>query len=318
MANCPGLVYCHEKRGDHLKTRIPAQEHQRVLEEGIDVVQQRPSFSLPLTEVGISGKTVWINFPEGRLPFQAKIHVALASDVRGIHMSRIEELISALLQKDFPTLQAYGLELCRCTIEKQEAEKGTVFLTGQLPVVRQAPVSKRNSLDSIDITAAVNVVRKEKGFSENVMIGVGVNHITACPCTQEYYNALYRVDGESPPMPTHSQRSHSRLEVEVNELSLGHDDLRLCLESALHVTQDLLKRPDEAEIVLKAHTYPQFAEDAVREVARTAGRRFGSLVPESCRIIIESTSLESIHIHDVNCRLETSMGGILELLKQGI
>jgi len=72
-----------------------------------------------------------------------------------------------------------------------------------------------------------------------------------------------------------------------------------CLESALHVTQDLLKRPDEAEIVLKAQHFPRFAEDTAREIAKETGKRFGRKLPASTEVIIESLSLESIHIHNV-------------------
>ena len=108
-------------------------------------------------------------------------------------------------------------------------------------------------------------------------------------------------------MPTHSQRSRTMLMVEQQAGKPHWQNILACLEDSLHVTQDLLKRPDEAEIVLKAHQQPQFAEDAVRETARQAVRHFGARLPENSRIIINSRSLESIHIHDVTCRLSTSL-----------
>ncbi|TFG37082.1 MAG: hypothetical protein E4H46_02425, partial [Desulfobacterales bacterium] len=115
------------------------------------------------------------------------------------------------------------------------------------------------------------------------------------------------------PMPTHSQRSQTWLHLRGAGEVPAYQDLLTCLENSLHLTQDLLKRQDEAEIVLKSHIHPQFAEDAVRETARAVGHMFGAVLPAGTAVIIESLSLESIHIHDVCCRLETSLGAICSL-----
>ena len=81
----------------------------------------------------------------------------------------------------------------------------------------------------------------------------------------------------------------------------------------LHVSQDLLKRPDETELVLKAHRRPQFAEDTVREVAKAAGNKFKDTLPPDTEIQVKTLSLESIHIHDVECYLDTRLGEILAI-----
>ena len=104
----------------------------------------------------------------------------------------------------------------------------------------------------------------------------------------------------------------TRLSVEDSEDRLKYDDLVSCLERALHMTQGLLKRPDEAEMVLKAHQRPQFAEDIVRETAREAGRMFKDKLLPSSEITVESLSLESIHIHNVRAVLKTNLGRIVE------
>jgi len=52
----------------------------------------------------------------------------------------------------------------------------------------------------------------------------------------------------------------------------------------------------------------------VREVARQAGERFGKVLPPETLVVIESLSLESIHIHDVCCRLETTLAEIVNHL----
>ncbi len=280
---------------------IAEAEHRRVLATGGDVPEQRPSFCLPLTEVGISGKTVWVELPDGRLPFDASLGVDLAGHRRGIHMSRMEEVISTLHRRPFADLRAYGLALGREMVRCQGARQGRVRLAGRLPLLRKGAVSGRDSLDTVTVGTTVELERE--GEEAAAMIWVEACHITACPCTQVYNQVLFGLADSPCPQPTHSQRSTTRLEVEASETAPTYDELLACLAEALHLTQDLLKRPDEAEMVLRSHRAPQFAEDAVRETARAVARRFGATLPPASRVVIESLSLESIHIHDVRCRL---------------
>ena len=297
-------------RGGYGLSLIPKVEHLRVIESGDDVPEQRPSFAIPLNEVGISGKTVWVRLPQGLLPFNARLAVDLAGERRGIHMSRLEEVISALHNHSFLDLRAYAVALGREMVARQQASGGTLFLSGLIPHLRKGLISDRESLDTVKISTGSRFWYDEGQLRDETMVGVEVCHITACPCTQVYNRALFRPVDDVCPMPTHSQRSMTRLEVQADGPSPTCKELLACLEQALHVTQDLLKRPDEAEIVLKSHRSPQFAEDAVRETARAAGLNLaGKLGPET-RVVIESASLESIHIHDVVCRLDCTLGEI--------
>lgn len=297
-----------------MKVSISPQDHARVLAEGVDIPQQQPSFALPLPEVGICGKTVWVRLPEGLVPFSARLEVNLSAQVRGIHMSRMEEVIAALYDQEFSDLREYGLQLGREMMARQGANTGRVRLSGQLPLIRTARVSGRQSVDSIDLTLDLKLFGQGAELYSVAMLGVGVAHITACPCTQAYNQTLFRKEGEECPMPTHSQRSQTTLSLQSSGLSPSIGEMLGCLEDALHVTQDLLKRTDEAQLVYTSHSLPQFAEDAVREVARCAGERFGKVLPLETVVVIESLSLESIHIHDVCCRLETTLAEIVSHL----
>lgn len=297
-----------------MKPSISPQDHARVLAEGLDIPQQRPSFALPLPEVGICGKTVWVRLPEGLIPFTARLEVNLAAEVRGIHMSRMEEVVATLHDKEFADLREYGLQLGREMMARQGADSGRVRLVGQLPLIRTAKVSGRQSVDSITINLDLKLAGQGEELESVAMFGVGVAHITACPCTQAYNQTLFCKEGEDCPLPTHSQRSQTTLSLQSAGLSPSIAELLACLEAALHVTQDLLKRTDEAQLVYTSHSLPQFAEDAVREVARLAGERFGRVLPPETLVVIESLSLESIHIHDVCCRLETTLAEIVRHL----
>jgi len=274
----------------------------------VDVPGQRLAFPVPLSGVGIANKTVWVDLPQGRLAFTARLEVDLPGHIRGIHMSRMEEVISLLHGRQFVDPRAYAEELGRLMILRQEATAGSVQLSGKVPVLRATRVSGRVSVDAAELLARVDLRRAGEQVTTRTTLGAGLHHITACPCTQAYNSVLFEHAAEPCPLPTHSQRSSTRLEIGPLADQLCLDDLLACLEAALHVTSDLLKRSDEADLVLIAHRYPQFAEDAVRGTAREVLSRFGRILPQATGLVIESTSLESIHIHDVVCRLATTLG----------
>ena len=114
-------------------------------------------------------------------------------------------------------------------------------------------------------------------------------------------------------LPTHSQKSFTQLSVWEQGLgdgdgaSIDLHELLEVLEGELHVVQGLLKRPDEAELVLRAHKDPQFVEDVVRRVARQAKDAFKERLRPRSRIMVESVSQESIHTHNVKARLEITV-----------
>lgn len=291
---------------------IDRHTHAKVLSSGTDVPEQVPSFAIHLDEVGIAGKTVWVLLPEGRLPFTASITVDLPDRIRGIHMSRLEQAIAELHERPFARLSHYAGALVEQVVARQRGSTARVSLAGKRPLLRQSSISRQVSVDPLLVRVEAMISRDHPG-GITVSNGVGVCHITSCPCTQVYNLDVFTERGNCP-MPTHSQRSQTWLHLRGAGQVPAHQDLLSCLENSLHLAQDLLKRPDEAELVLKSHVHPQFAEDAVRETARSVGRMFGAVLPGDTGVVIESLSLESIHIHDVCCRLETSIGAICALL----
>lgn len=302
-------------------TRVAGQiitdaDHQRAKIVGIDVPEERPGLPLELGEVGIGGKTVWVRLPQGLIPFFCEIVVNLPASLRGIHMSRIEEVIADLYDHDFVDLRAYGLGLAKGVIARQRGSRVKVALAGKLPVLHPTLISGKTSVDSVEIFAEVTARKGKDGVFTRTMVGARVCHITMCPCTQAYNQAAFPHVQSLLGMPTHSQRSMTRLLIGDYNGRPTYEELLRCLSSAIHVTQDLMKRPDEAELVLKAQISPQFAEDAVRETARMTGLMFGPSFPASTPVLINSLSLESIHIHDVRCGLRTTLGAIMITLKK--
>lgn len=311
MEDSPGLVQWDEGGGAGVKM-FDQDDHARALEKGEDIPKSLPDFPLEIQQVGIGEKTFWLLLPHGRIPFKGSVTVDLPGRLRGIHMSRIEEEVSRLYDTPFGDPRSYAVALAGAVVERQAGATARVELTGAVPMPRQTPVSGRCSVDSAEARATATVLKG--GGIKDSTIGLGVYHITACPCTQAYAKAMRPGAGGDLPMPTHSQRSFTRLEVEVRGEGPGLEDLYQCLDLSLHLTQGLLKRPDEAEVVMKAHAAPQFAEDAVRAVAARLPGLLGSLTGPETRVVVESESFESIHTHNVKCRLESTMGAIEEEL----
>ncbi len=293
------------------KYSIAPEQHKMALAMGQDVPNQRPFFPIRLNQVGITNKKVWVRLPFGLLEFDCTIVVDLPSERRGIHMSRMEEAVSSLHEEEFEDIARYGMELAARVVDEQEGNCVLVQLSGSVPAATQTKVSKRVSIDRVDMGVEVQVDGTVRAVKTKRC--AAVYHITACPCTQVYAENLFTDFDQTLPTMTHSQRSRTSLAVD-GTADLEYNHIIACLQRGLHVTQDLLKRPDEAEIVLQAHSMPQFAEDAVRAVAKEAGIMFGKKLPSGTLIEIESLSYESIHIHDVRCLLKTTLGEILEVM----
>ena len=301
-----------------MSTYIPDEKHRLVLATCPDVPEASPAFPIPLQKVGISGKTVWVALADnkgGHIPFELKVFVDLPAHRRGIHMSRIEQAVTSLYNNQFTSLPEYGRQLASRVLEVQNANMIHLVLTGKMPLIRQASVSRLSSIDSFDIGVSVELTREDKDIREKARVSAGVYHLTACPCTLSYNETLFSRFDDPWPQATHSQRSKTELLVAPPDYKMlpGYNDLLDILDKVLHISQDLLKRPDETELVLKAHRNPQFAEDTVREVAWAAGEKFRNTLPPETEILIKTLSLESIHIHDVECSLHTRLADILKI-----
>jgi GTP cyclohydrolase FolE2 len=73
---------------------------------------------------------------------------------------------------------------------------------------------------------------------------------------------------------------------------------------------ELLKRPDEHDLVIRALTKPQFTEDVVREVVFNTYQQFKHILSPTAALYAESLLLDSIHIHDVQTVINKTMGEI--------
>jgi GTP cyclohydrolase-4 len=97
--------------------------------------------------------------------------------------------------------------------------------------------------------------------------------------------------------------------VEVPErVEIEADDLIDIVEGSLSSpTYGILKRKDEAKVVLKAHEHPKFVEDVVRDILGKVLRKYKNL-DDSVHVTVRSESEESIHKHNAFAERVTTLG----------
>jgi GTP cyclohydrolase I/GTP cyclohydrolase-4 len=79
---------------------------------------------------------------------------------------------------------------------------------------------------------------------------------------------------------------------------------------------ELMKRPDEAEVVEKAHLRPRFVEDCVREMIRMAVERFAGF-GDLAFLLARQENMETIHKHNVVAERHGLLGELRRELASG-
>ena len=131
--------------------------------------------------------------------------------------------------------------------------------------------------------------------------------MTACPCAMEVVRKLSNLGNA--PVPTHNQRNIGTLMIEVprDVHSVDADDLIGIVEQSFSSpTYSILKRKEEAELVLKAHEKPKFVEDVVRDMLSAVLNKYKDL-PDDVVVIARSESEESIHKHNAFAERVTTL-----------
>ena len=157
--------------------------------------------------------------------------------------------------------------------------------------------------------------------------------MTACPCAQEMVAGLARErlteDGFSPadverivelvPIATHNQRGIGTLHVGSPEgaaLVDAPELLRIVESSMSSEIYELMKRPDEMAVVVKAHEQPRFVEDCVREMVRQVVEGYPDLADDTF-VMARQENLETIHRHNVVAERYGTLGELRAELASG-
>jgi len=285
-----------------------------------DVQARRPTTHVSLSRVGVTDveKVIRISSNGTEQLFYAQLDcfVDLGAAQKGAHMSRFEEVVNEAIDEvvlgeafKAETLAQHIAERVR---DRQDALRAEVSIAARYPEHKQAPISGAASQEIYTLLGSA--VASPQGTRR--LVGVEAQGITACPCAQELLEGRSRErladDGfsedeiqrifASVPVATHNQRGIGRLQVgcpEDCDESLEAATLLDIVESSMSSEiYELMKRPDEAEVVEKAHRNPRFVEDCVREMVRRAVDEFAGF-GESAFILARQENLETIHKHSV-------------------
>ena len=291
-----------------------------MLDPGADVQARHPVTHLSLSRVGVTGveKVVRMGAGDAGELFYAELEcfVDLNPRQKGAHMSRFEETVNeaideVVLGESFKaeTLAAHIAERVR---DRQQSLRAEVTLAARYPEWKVTPATGSPTQEIFTLLGSA--VASEGGIRR--IVGVQAHGMTACPCAQGLMADRSRerlaADGFTAdeierilahvPVATHNQRG-------VGTLFVGSPDprradveattlLRIVEGSMSSEIYELMKRPDEAAVVDKAHRRPRFVEDCVREMVRAAAAEFAAL-GEDAFVMARQENLETIHRHNV-------------------
>jgi GTP cyclohydrolase-4 len=281
----------------------------------VDVQNKVPATKFKLTRVGIRGvrKPVLVE-RAGKITTLAAaidVFVDLPASRKGAHMSRNIEAVNEILDRT-TTTPVKGIENLCASIAKQllskheYANRSEVRMEAEYFLESKTP---SGSLSTENYTLLGRAVAERDG---KIMksIGVEVTGMSACPCAIETVKELLLPKNlKGYPIITHNQRNISRLVIGIpEEYDIEANDLIRLVESSMSSpTYELLKRRDEAKVVLQAHSKPKFVEDIVREILAKVLKKYYYL-PDDVVVEARSESEESIHKHNAFAERVTTLG----------
>src|ERR1700742_3977291 len=303
-----------------------------------DVQSGVPATQVSLSRVGVTGveKVIRVRDGDHENLFYAELEcfVDLEPKQAGVHMSRFEEIVAEAIDEvvlgeafKAEVLAAHVAEKVR---ERQHGRRAEVSLTARYPEIVTTPQS---GIDTQEIYVLFGTaVASEAGT--RTLTGVQAQGMTACPCAQEMVTGLSRerlaeqgFDAKQiekivsvVPIATHNQRGIGTLHLGCPEGAPAWIDapdlLRIVESSMSSEIYELMKRPDEMSVVVKAHEHPRFVEDCVREMIRQVVEGTPAL-PEEAFARARQENLETIHRHNVVAERYGTLGELREELQSG-
>ena len=237
------------------------------------------------------------------------IFVDLPADQKGSHMSRnvevINEVVEESMRNPITAIEDMAADICRKLLVHHEyAQNAEVHITAEYYKPNKTPQGR----DTFEIYTLLAGGTIKRGGPVTKMVGTRVVGMTACPCAQQTVTEMLEYTGDMPVM-THNQRNVCTLQLTMPEdVSIEAEDLiDLVEDSFSSPTYELLKRPDEGQVVINAHRNTKFVEDVVRGVLKRVVEKYTDL-PDCVSVDVQSDSEESIHKHDAYAQRIGTLG----------
>jgi GTP cyclohydrolase I len=209
------------------------------------------------------------------------LYVGLPHQIKGTHMSRFVEILSA--QERELTVDSFKAML-KEMVERLEAKEGRIEMHFPYFIDKKAPVSGVRSLMDYEVTFIGEIKKGVQCFAMKVLVPV----TSLCPCSKKIseYGA-------------HNQRSHVTVTAKTSDFVWIEEIVDLVEKQASSELYGLLKRPDEKFVTERAYDNPKFVEDMVRDVAAIL-----NLDERITAYVVESENFESIHNHSAYALIE--------------
>ncbi len=292
-----------------------------------------PDYPINLTRVGVTGVKKLVKVERGGderpvvLISNFEVFVDLPSDRKGANLSRNFEVIDEVLEEaiNCPVYEIEELcgEIAKRLLAKHEyATRAEVKMKSEYIVRRQTPFTKVTCQEVVDIFAEAVAKAGPSGYLKK-SVGAEVLGTTACPCAQEIIREQVKQElarlgiksedasqiADKIPVATHNQRGRGSISIEVHNRRCVSIDriIKIIEESMSSKVYGLLKRPDEAVVVARAHNNPKFVEDCVRTMAQKVVETFIEL-PDDAAVMLKQINEESIHQHNAFAERTATMG----------
>jgi GTP cyclohydrolase IB len=251
-----------------------------------DVQGRADSRRIPINKVGIKDVYHPVRVKDRSRGEQHTIanfnmYVALPHNFKGTHMSRFVEVLHRNEREI--SVESFRDILVEMT-EKLDAESGHIEMDFPYFVMKQAPVSKVESL--MDYKASL-IGELHDGKPE-LWLKVVVAATSLCPCSKRISN-----------YGAHNQRSHITIKARVEGHMWLEELIDIAESEASCEVYGILKRPDEKYVTERAYDNPKFVEDIVRDVAVRLNKE-----DRVRAYVVEAENFESIHNHSAYALIE--------------
>ena len=304
----------------------------------VDVHESKPNISIPVSRVGIVNfkRPIRIKYNSNKMTLIATIDifVDIPRSKKGAHISRNIEAIDEIFENgnmEFPIdeLPEYAVKLVEKLAKKHDyANHIEVRIRGEIPIEKEAPVSKVKSYTAVRVIAGAEFCKNDGNITKYRILGVELEGMTVCPnsykMTLDYaYERLKELGFTENeinkvlfvvPLSAHNQRGTGKLVIKSEEkISVKIDELVMIVEKSMSSpVYPLLKRADEQRMVIDAHHNPRFTEDVVRYMVGLLVKEHSNRIPDDAFVIASQRNYESIHAHDVYSEIR----GVFKELKE--
>lgn len=258
-----------------------------------DVQNMKGDYKFGINEVGVKNikYPLQIKSKSGKLIStvgEYSLAVNLDKELKGIHMSRLPQLLEELHAEDW-VLDDFKKDIYHILDdmqERMETDNACLELDFDYFISKEAPVSKEKGLMSYACQIKASLKEEEYDF----FLSVEVPITSLCPCSKEISD-----------FSAHNQRGYAEVTVSYEGLLRVEELIEVVEEVASCEVYSVLKRVDEKEVTETAYDNPRFVEDMVRLIAEelAAEQRIDWFR-------VNSQHQESIHPHDAYAVIEGS------------